>query len=281
MVRLHTAQLNVGKLVKARPTAFFVDCTVKTGGAFVKQCLSPSWDLLQRYKRKECTSEGYATEYLRHLDHNANVIVERMENLAKYSKLEDLILGCYCGRDEFCHRHLLQRWLIQHCDCFEKGSELGPGNIYTGDEPTKIVFSIVGDVEFRARVRKEYPCVLSSHEFFEYADRGDKPISDYAVEVKAALVEFANERFKARTGPIIDLSDLGNVMVTCSDEANVTHMLDKEITDWRLVRGEMPYILEYLQKYRFAPTFEITAGTFNADFNAEMDAYYASNYTSL
>lgn len=279
MVRLHTAQLNVGKLIKSRPTAYFLDCTVKSGGAFVKQCLAPSWDLLQRYKRKQCTSEGYATEYLGHLDQNAKIIIERMEQLANCSRLEDLVLGCYCGRDEFCHRHLLQRWLIKHCDCFEKGSELGPGNIYTGDEPTKIVFSIVGGADFRARVRQEYPCVLSSHDFFEYAERGDTSTADYAVEVKAALVEFSNERFKQRIGPIIDLSGLGNIMVTCSDEVNVTHMLDKEIVDWRILRGEMSYILEYLQKHRFAPTFEITPGTFNADFNAEMDTYYASNYT--
>lgn len=281
MVRLHTAQLNIGKQLKNQPTAFFLDITVKSGGQFVHQYLAPSWDLLQRYKRKECTSEEYSREYLSHLDAHRETIVMKFHSFAKYLNLNDLVLGCYCGAGEFCHRHLLQRWLLAHCDCFEMGGEVGPGNIYRGDEPTKMVLSIVGDVEFRQSVRKEYPCVLSSHEFFEYPERGETLVSDYVRDGKAELIEFALKRFKCNLGPVIDLSGLGTILNTCSDEVHITHLVSPELPDWRVVQGDLEYVLKYILEHRFAPAFEITVGSMKSDFVAELDNYYASHYSKM
>ena len=72
--------------------------------------LSPSKDLLSRYKNGIITEEEYTkefTEYLSKLD-KANII-SMLNSIG-----ENLILCCYEKPTDFCHRHLVSAWLRNH-----------------------------------------------------------------------------------------------------------------------------------------------------------------------
>lgn len=72
--------------------------------------LSPTLEILTKYKQKQITEDEYTEMYYRdvldHLDQR-EVIHELME----LSGHKPVVLCCYEGRGRFCHRHLAADWL--------------------------------------------------------------------------------------------------------------------------------------------------------------------------
>lgn len=69
--------------------------------------LNPIYSLLVGYKNRSITEEQYKDQY-------------NFETLSKlnpaeiYNKLKGKVMLCHCGKDKFCHRHLVMEWLKEN-----------------------------------------------------------------------------------------------------------------------------------------------------------------------
>jgi len=75
--------------------------------------LSPPWILVQELKEGLITEEEYEEEYNKILaELDPKEVAEELGNGA--------IMICYCGKDKFCHRHLVAKWLQEaEISCIE------------------------------------------------------------------------------------------------------------------------------------------------------------------
>ena len=68
--------------------------------------VSPSWDILHNSKSEEDYVQRFNSEILAHRDPKAFLsAIEKMANG------KDVALCCYEKPDEFCHRHIVAKWL--------------------------------------------------------------------------------------------------------------------------------------------------------------------------
>lgn len=79
--------------------------------------LAPSWDLVKNYKNGKLTQSQYETRYKAEiLDKlNPKIVFEEIGNNA--------ILLCWEKSNEFCHRHLISKWLSDTLNCEIKEKE--------------------------------------------------------------------------------------------------------------------------------------------------------------
>ena len=281
-MRIHTSHLSLGKQIPRGRGVMFLDVTRKSGGPFAQHYLAPSWDLLHSYKCKELTTEEYAIAYLDQLtSHGATLVSALKEILAKFTPT-DVILGCYCGSGEFCHRHLLKRWLLDQLQ-LEAGWELQSANLYQGDEPVSSIISVAAPKEVREDLLK-YLCVeLGSHIILDVGEDQSKAdiVDDMRIEndLSTAILKKAQGVLVRRQGPLIDLTEFGTLNArrnayTESVSDVVLGYPTKVDYPWTLVQGDYTTCLEYIRQQRFAPTFEITPPVSNIEFDTEMDRLY-------
>ncbi len=68
------------------------------------KALAPTWWILQEYKQDRDVDK-YISNYTAH-------VLNTLDPYQVYLELgEDAVLCCYEKRDDFCHRHLVARWL--------------------------------------------------------------------------------------------------------------------------------------------------------------------------
>lgn len=94
-------------------------------GSSVKY-VSPSWDILHNSKSEEDYIRRFNSEILAHRD--PKVFLSSIEKMAK---VKDVALCCFEKPDEFCHRHLVAKWMNEQLglDIEEYGVSHNP--IYT------------------------------------------------------------------------------------------------------------------------------------------------------
>lgn len=74
--------------------------------------LAPPSNLLRRYKDGKCSKEECERIYLQHLNQwKAEYISNSLPDKA--------ILCCYEKPQDFCHRHILAKWLKDYCEIKE------------------------------------------------------------------------------------------------------------------------------------------------------------------
>lgn len=69
--------------------------------------LNPPQQLLYDYKNGLCSDEEYTDRYIKNVLNNLNP-----HDI--YNKLKGKVILCYCGKDSFCHRHIVMDWLGQN-----------------------------------------------------------------------------------------------------------------------------------------------------------------------
>lgn len=73
------------------------------GGEIMRELNPPQW-LLFKYKNGQASEEDYIEAYY-------NEVLNKLNPLEIYNKLKGKVILCYCGKDKFCHRHLVIKWL--------------------------------------------------------------------------------------------------------------------------------------------------------------------------
>lgn len=72
----------------------------------IYRLLCPSWDLVMSYKNNSISEEEYVRRYY---EENLN----KLDPEKVYHDLgEDSVLLCYEKSGQFCHRHIIGRWLM-------------------------------------------------------------------------------------------------------------------------------------------------------------------------
>lgn len=69
--------------------------------------LGPSKDLLYKYKNNEISQEGYSQIYFKFLKENWN----NLKDFIILNKNKNIVMLCYEKSSDFCHRHLLCKFL--------------------------------------------------------------------------------------------------------------------------------------------------------------------------
>lgn len=75
---------------------------------------APSEDLVRGSKSGTLSEEYYKACYIKMLD---NIPVSRALELVNILKEGNYALCCFCGKNKFCHRHLLAEWLNRNYEC--------------------------------------------------------------------------------------------------------------------------------------------------------------------
>lgn len=65
--------------------------------------LAPSWDLLNEYKRTG-NEKRYTERYQKE-------VLDKLDKAEMKKKLAGKVLLCWCKPGQFCHRHLVLKWL--------------------------------------------------------------------------------------------------------------------------------------------------------------------------
>jgi uncharacterized protein YeaO (DUF488 family) len=90
---------NVGNVEKMNPHAVIVNVTRSAGSV-----LSPSWALLNDYKAKRISWDGYIERFVREMENP--LAKEMMLRLGNLSRTKDVYLVCFEKKGN-CHRFLL------------------------------------------------------------------------------------------------------------------------------------------------------------------------------
>jgi uncharacterized protein YeaO (DUF488 family) len=90
---------NVENVKKANPDAVLIDVTRRAGSV-----LSPSWDMLNEYKARKITWDGYISRFLKEMDNP--VSRAEMLRIGELARTKDVFLVCF-ERVGPCHRFLL------------------------------------------------------------------------------------------------------------------------------------------------------------------------------
>lgn len=72
--------------------------------------LAPSWDILMEYKNSEQSHE----DKVRYAERYRNEVLHLLSPQKVYDDLNGKILLCYEKTGDFCHRHLVAKWLFDY-----------------------------------------------------------------------------------------------------------------------------------------------------------------------
>jgi hypothetical protein len=86
---------------------FVFDCTVGSGGKSAAP-FAPTWEMVKGYLQKRMTEEEYTRRYHQMMRQS---YLSHRKDWNELLEHEKVALACYCGENEFCHRHLLAEYL--------------------------------------------------------------------------------------------------------------------------------------------------------------------------
>ena len=75
---------------------------------------APRWETFKKWKDKDITNEGYAEEYRKYLDTLDKEEIKKDFKPYMNSPKNHVILLCYEKPSDFCHRHILAKWLFEN-----------------------------------------------------------------------------------------------------------------------------------------------------------------------
>jgi hypothetical protein len=90
---------NVENVRRVNPGAVIIDVTRRAGSV-----LSPSWDILNEYKARKITWDGYVSRFVKEMDNP--VSRAEMLRIGELARTKDVFMVCF-ERVGHCHRFLL------------------------------------------------------------------------------------------------------------------------------------------------------------------------------
>jgi len=120
----HTITVHTARIWTHDPDA--LNITIKRAHTPQGKLLAPLWDMVIQYKHGIITAEQYTERYRRVMRDRYSSFRPRF--LALLRDNDRLVLTCYCGVGDFCHRHLavdiLEKIATEHDINFIRGGEL-------------------------------------------------------------------------------------------------------------------------------------------------------------
>ncbi len=107
-MRVFTIQVGKWRLAKDRDIKV-MDTTVKSGYSI----FAPTWDMVLGHKAGTLSDEEYTAQYRNML--LASWKKDRQKWMDFLNDDDTYALACYCPAGNFCHRHLLIKFLQQLC----------------------------------------------------------------------------------------------------------------------------------------------------------------------
>lgn len=141
MAYIHTTHLSTGKVIPRNGNVIFLDTTAKSGSSEVEKAMAPTWDLVSAYKAKTIDDKQYTKEYLIHLNNMSDHLKQWLHDLSKDARFTDVLVSCYDGAGKFCHRHILQRWLVKVFG-FKEGWEVTTKDVTRVVNPNGSILSL-------------------------------------------------------------------------------------------------------------------------------------------
>lgn len=96
----------------------------------------PDWDtLVKPYKEGRLNDTDYIKKYEAQLDKKAFEVLLILDTIIEQAHGKDIVLLCYERPENFCHRHILAKWLEKHAKNFTKDfvlediREIGTGQL--------------------------------------------------------------------------------------------------------------------------------------------------------
>lgn len=105
---VNTIQLSQWRKIKDTDIEL-IDTTVKSG----IEAFAPTWDMVQSVKDGSLSEEEYSSLY------KQKMIRSYMTNQLVWNSLinkDKVAIACYCKPGDFCHRHLLVKYLKKLCE---------------------------------------------------------------------------------------------------------------------------------------------------------------------
>lgn len=106
MVQIYTVQISKAKQTGLIDDPRFLDTTVKSGD----KVFAPTWKMVMGVKEGKISKEEYTQEYYEMMRKSYRINRQRWDEVLG---MEEVILGCYCRAEEFCHRDLLRDMLVK------------------------------------------------------------------------------------------------------------------------------------------------------------------------
>lgn len=97
-----------------------VSISIKTPSDFKGEYykdLNPTDELLSDYKSEKISWEQYTEIYY-------SDVLSKLDPLKVYNDLKGKVMCCWCAKGDFCHRHLVIRWLKENLGEQVVGGEL-------------------------------------------------------------------------------------------------------------------------------------------------------------
>jgi len=71
--------------------------------------LAPSWALLTDFRNDKINEDEYTERFRKQLDRlDINSVISQLVKLANG---KEPVLMCHCGKQHFCHRHIVAEWI--------------------------------------------------------------------------------------------------------------------------------------------------------------------------
>ena len=98
----------VGVSICGKPPIFYKGLEYKT--------LAPKYSFFIKYKNGEIGENEYTSEYYKLVLNNLDPkkVLEELDELTQHARY--VVLLCYEKPDDFCHRHIVSKWLTENTD---------------------------------------------------------------------------------------------------------------------------------------------------------------------
>jgi uncharacterized protein YeaO (DUF488 family) len=121
-VNIYTCRVQDHRALKAAGVQW-LDTTVKTGSSV----FAPTWDMVMAWKAGTLSDEEYSVQYRQRMEDSWN---NHADVWLKTLDTDQLVLGCFCPPNTFCHRRLLAKMFVRVASVYTHSHA-----IYCGEYP--------------------------------------------------------------------------------------------------------------------------------------------------
>lgn len=303
---IHTAQLAVGKIIPKNGDVLFLDTTARSGQTDLEKALAPTWELVQGYKAGTIDQVEYTEKYLQQLKDLPAQVKRDLKSVIEQSDATSIVLACYDAKGLFCHRHLLQRYLVDNYSC-DFGWEITYGDVTSdGGKPAGTIISICNVSELsqddiikslNPLIHTDEIVVVDRDYIYEVCKKNGKCVdTDSDCSMERAMLNWilmsellklnsanSSKTYVDVTGwvdELFDVTDSGFVPVSDTGRELLAHV-GKRVSWIPAKARDTKHVIELIKAFGFVHKVTLTRSYENVDHSAAMDVLYEEGVKKL